>query len=289
MIELKQEVKQQGIFRIKTRAKNGEIKDWGEHKNRILNHGINRLLTTNGSVLQVISVGASSAAPEDNQTKLVSLIASTDRQRAFEHGYNSNEGYGWTKMRVAFAAGAVVGLVAELGVGWDTNDLWSRALVLDVDNSPTSIPVTAEDELIIEYELRSWWITPAPKNFNYELDGVQKTVSVAFNPPAYTHNYKGASALYYRAPTPFRSTTTAGNNNVSYWSGVSGNTLNFIVQVGFNQYTDGLTVIRAETSQANTGRFPPYNDDVVITFTPPIEKGNEHRVILTGSITISRS
>lgn len=152
---VKMGVEQAGRFKtIISGGKRGTIESpW--QKNLILDAGITRLLGTIGSVLQFISVGAGSTAPTVGQTQLVSKIAHTNRNSSFTHGYDSVDGFGWTKFQVQFAQGAAAGNISELGVGWDGTNLWSRALVLDSEGNPTTITVLSDEFLTVIYELRS--------------------------------------------------------------------------------------------------------------------------------------
>lgn len=280
---VKMGVEQAGRFKLMiSGGKRGTI-EYPWQKNLILDAGITRLLGTNGSVLQYISVGSGSTAPTVGQTQLVSKIAHTGRSQSFTHGYNGDGGYGWTKLSVQFDKGAAAGNISELGVGWDGTNLWSRALVLDAEENPTTITVLSDEFLTVIYELRSWYVVPEPHTISYDYDGTPMSTTVTYmNPPNFSSPNTGfASALLNRVGgpnTPLR--------NMAYGN-VTDNTVEILFTYGINEYNTGITSILGDDSNW-PNKILPFGNGTFCTFTPPIEKTNEFEVTITGTLTMSR-
>lgn len=284
---VKMGVEQAGRFKLMiSGGKRGTI-EYPWQKNLILDAGITRLLSTNGSVLQYISVGSGSTAPAVGQTQLVSKIAHTNRSASHSHGYDAEEGYGWTIFTCQFNQGQAAGNISELGVGWDGTNLWSRALVLDAEGNPTTITVLSDEFLTVRYELRSWYIVPAPHVIDYDYDGTPMSTTVTYIAPPRTSSSNGASAIYYRDTKPLSISTTAGNNTNSSWLSVDGNTVGIRIVAAVNQHTSGIGGIAG--GGAIGGRPLPFTSGVnFCTFSPPIAKTNEFEVTITGTYTMSR-
>lgn len=284
---VKMGVEQAGRFKLMVSGgKRGTIKyPW--QKNLILDAGIIRLLGTNGSVLQFISVGAGSTAPAVGQTQLVSKIAHTNRNSSFTNGYDSEGGYGWTKFQVQFNKGAAAGNISELGVGWDGTNLWSRALVLNAEGNPTTITVLPDEFLTVIYELRSWYIVPEPHTITYDFDGIEKETLVTYHAPTRSSAGEGAAAIYNRGPSAL---------GVEKFTTVSGFSVGFSGTYTIAMSTDGISNIRGYGNAGVGGQLLPFGEDrsssprrsTFCTFTPKIEKTNEFEVTITGTLTMSR-
>lgn len=280
---------QAGRFRLEVSGGKRGYKDFGWQDNLILDAGIQRLLGTNGSVLQYISVGAGSTAPAVGQTQLASKIAHTNRSLSFQNGYDSEGGYGWTKFTVQFDKGAAQGNVAELGVGWDGTNLWSRALVLNAQNEPTAITILADEYLTVTYELRSWWIVPE----NHYVDVMEdvggtptviETVEVVYGKKWIPIG--AGAALYVRAHQPILG---------GVWGGLSAGAVGFSKTIGVSQENGGVS--RLDSFGASGGSILGQTIPQLIYgsgnlslcgFTPPIPKTNEYEVTITGTLTMGR-
>lgn len=83
-----------------------------------------------------------------------------------------------------FAQGAVVGNIAEVGVGAENTthngftQMFSHALILDSNHNPTTIPVTSIDQLTVTYECDVYWPTAdTVVHITDSNTGVQYTVT----------------------------------------------------------------------------------------------------------------
>ena len=130
----------------------------GWFHNLITDAGLNRLgVAGNTSILQWCSIGTGSTTPAFADTSLVGHYASTS-SRTFDSQSNlgASTYIGNLQMHWTFTQGAVVGVMAEVGVGWATGggSLWSRALILDGTATPTTLTVTSLDQLSVYYRLQ---------------------------------------------------------------------------------------------------------------------------------------
>lgn len=146
----------QGRFKLAVRKADTleQVSETHWMDNLILNQGLNRKGTN--SVSGVCEVGTSSTPPNIAQTGLISKVAHTSTIVASSGSAQGSAPYfGRATQTYRFAAGVATGTLAEVGVGWDiTNDLWCRALIVDMAGNPTTITVLADEVLDVTYELR---------------------------------------------------------------------------------------------------------------------------------------
>ena len=102
------------------------------------------------------SIGTGTTAPANGNT---ALQAYTAQVNGATPDSNSNVGtptyVSQGTIRWAFVQGAVVGNMAEVGVGWGAGgtNLFSRALILDGGGAPTTLTLTSLDQLTMYYRL----------------------------------------------------------------------------------------------------------------------------------------
>lgn len=126
--------------------------------NLVLDSGLNRLGLRAGapSIFANISVGTGTTAPANSDTTLQSFVASVANlnvDSATNLGASTYAGV--VVVHHTFAQGAVVGNIAEVGIGWASGggSLFSRARVVDGGGSPTTLTVVALDQLTVYYKL----------------------------------------------------------------------------------------------------------------------------------------
>jgi hypothetical protein len=130
--------------------------DTGWFKNLIVNSGLDRLAVASPSLFQWGSVGTGNATPTNSDTSLQAYVASTSNVTLDSQNNGGPSGYvAQCQFHHVYAQGAVVGNMAEIGIGWASGggSLWSRALILDGGGSPTTLTVTSIDQLTVYYEL----------------------------------------------------------------------------------------------------------------------------------------
>lgn len=145
-----------GRYRLTVRDRHGDAKrgtDW--FPNIILNSGLNRW--GSGGVISGAAIGTGSSTPDATQT---GLDAQSTWTTTAGTGHNTVSASGvspYFNSRIHVyrtALGALNGNYSEVGVGWATGQMFSRALILDGLGNPTTISVASDEQLDIEYELQ---------------------------------------------------------------------------------------------------------------------------------------
>lgn len=281
-----------GRYRIiKRDAATDEVTlDTGWFDNLILDLGTNRLST--GDTGSVCVVGTGNTAPVVTQTALVSLVGSTTNIQEGTQGVNgASPWYNWIRRRYRFAAGTATGNLSEVGVGWATNQLWSRALIVDGGGSPTTITVLSTEVLDIWYELRLY-MNETDVNFQLQIGPVLHTCVLrpavistlwanatnAFNPMTTWNTSLCRSTVYSGAIGPITGipagTAAIESNNVVLSPYVNNSRQRDLVSTwGLNDgnFVGGIDAARFTT---NIGQYQ-------VGFTPPIDKTNTKQLTLT--------
>lgn len=139
---------------IKRNAYGREIERTPWFDNIILDSGLNRWGT--GAIIAGAAIGTGTSAPAASDTALQTQIH-----------YTTGTGTGHLSVSAAGSSpynntitvvyrtvlGQLNGNYTEVGVGWASGSMFSRALVLDGGGSPTSISVSSTEQLDIVYQL----------------------------------------------------------------------------------------------------------------------------------------
>lgn len=153
-------IKVMGLYKIlATRTVNGKkttriAADW--FPNLITNLGLDKMANT-VNWLAYCHVGSGNTTPQYTDTSLVALIAASNTRQVIEHGTdNTGTYYTWNRYTYRFAEGTAAGNLSEVGVGSaDTGAvLFSRALILDELEAPTTITILSDETLDVVYEVR---------------------------------------------------------------------------------------------------------------------------------------
>jgi hypothetical protein len=148
-----------GEYNIVIKKPDGTTKETGWFHNLILNSGLDRMAIDDpfNPIIDCVRVGTGNSTPIPTQTQLDAEIAHISGGPNFHAQsvvnadtptYATTWQYGW-----AFAQGAVIGNIQEVGIGGDTGPLFSRSLILDPSGNPTTITLIAIDQLIVYYRL----------------------------------------------------------------------------------------------------------------------------------------
>jgi hypothetical protein len=149
-----------GRYNLVITKPDGTTSETGWFDNLILDQGLDQIGVT-GVVCPWCQVGTGNTAVLPTQTALTTLLASRGNAPD-QYGFPSEAyslgppTYGSVhRFTYAFPQGTVVGNLAEIGVGWAATGttLFSRALITDGGGSPTTITVTAIDQLTVYYQL----------------------------------------------------------------------------------------------------------------------------------------
>lgn len=127
-----------------------------EFDNIITDNGLDGIGTNGASWGGSVSLGTGTSTPAASDTSLSGTTLSTTTNNGFANGSitTGTNRYGWNRWTLRFAQGAAVGNWTEVGIGRSVSNLWSRALILDGNNNPTTLTIIATDFLDVDYELR---------------------------------------------------------------------------------------------------------------------------------------
>lgn len=172
-----------GYFKIESKQPDGTVKvlaDW--FPNLITDQGMNRI----GSAASVAGIwnnchlGSGTTAPAVTDTALQSFVVGVGPSgNPIESATTSPPYFTTLTLAYVFAQGAVVGNFSEIGVGWATSGatLFSRSLIKDGSGNPTTITVTAIEQLTVYYSLRLY--PPQTDTVSVvSIGGVSTTVNV---------------------------------------------------------------------------------------------------------------
>lgn len=180
-----------GRYKLEVRRHGKLIHDTGWFDNLITNAGLEALGEAKAPA-RFCMVGTDNTAPANTNTALGAQVAFQDGASASSAGVvTSSPRYGWARRTYVFPQGAVIGNVAEVGVGWNSSAVFSRSLV-----SPT-ISLLAIDQLTVVYELRMY------------LPTSNATGSVVIGGTTYNYTIRPAFAA---------SVNTAGTGNGMGWA-----------------------------------------------------------------------
>ena len=149
-----------GKYKIAIKRGDTIVEETPWFHNTILDQGLDQLGSApqGSEVISYAQVGTGITPPATTQTNLVSWLAGS--QSSPYPTTNVNQGapdYKTVKTWIfTFTQGAVIGTIAEVGVGWAPtagNNLWSRELIRDGGGNPITLSLTSIDQLIVYYEL----------------------------------------------------------------------------------------------------------------------------------------
>jgi hypothetical protein len=192
-----------GEYKFVVTHSDGTSEETGWSPNIILNSGLDKLgvLPTGTSyILLYARVGTGTSTPIGTQVQLDAQIAVSASSTTAVSVVNEGAPLYRTlhTLSYAFAQGAVVGNITEVGIGWAAtgSTLFSRALIVDNTGSPTTITLVALDQLTVFYRLRvippladyTGSVTIGATVYNYTARvcnvATFATVSYAFSPGA---------------------------------------------------------------------------------------------------------
>ena len=141
-----------GFYKFEIR-RNGRVRyDSGWFENLITNGGLDAL-GQSVALANWCAVGTGNTIPTNADVTLSLPLAVAVASGSSQGVVTTGTRYGWQRRTYAFAQGAVVGNIAEVGVGWTNSPatpLFSRSLV-----SPAT-SIIALDQLTVTYETRMY-------------------------------------------------------------------------------------------------------------------------------------
>lgn len=307
----------QGYFRICVEDKEGNIKeDTGWFPNLITNQGMdwigspppNYNVSYNQQYIGThCGVGTGTTTPAVTDTQLSAFLA------MYPSTYTSNvEGFSttsyvtgppdyWSGIRTYnFAIGAVVGNIAEVGIGNTASgntqpQLFTHALIL-VGGSPGTISVTSSDALVVYHEMRLYLdLTTNPYSFN--ISGVSYTGNylraLSTSIPNYALNvyydinygvngtftaYNGAVGTVTGQPSGSSDFTRGQTSIGSYTSGTYTLSMSCVIPLSQMNFSGGISAFMITT---NHGSFQ-------FSVSPAIPKTNLYTLTMNWSVSWAR-
>lgn len=288
-----------GEYNLVVTHPDGTTTETGWFKNLILDQGLDAIgLQT--SAIGYCHIGTGNIAPAVTQVSLASFTAAAARAayatvtNAGAPTYASSHVVPYT-----FAQGAVVGNMSEIGVGWANtgNVLFSRALITDANNNPTTLTVTAIDQLTVYYKIT---FTPntAVSTGSIVLGGTTYNYSASLSGAASYLNVtnlllgirlgEATGGQYHSNWAP--GTTTALGPITGAPTGATGNWLyttpSTAAYIAGNHYLDATYpfTVNDINYASGIGAFLPQMNNVYnyqYVFTPAIPKDNTKTLSLT--------
>lgn len=204
-----------GFFKV-SRLRDGKPVQTLEFRNLVTDYGLDTLVAA-GFPLQweYHRVGTGTSAEAAAQTSLDNQVAATAIGGSTVLGLNTSEKYVYFRGTSLFAAGAAAGNLSEIGVSQEAtgNNLFSRALIRDVNGDPTTITVLSDEQLQVTYELRLY--QPTGDLFSGTVGGRTVTLRASED----TSSAAWGFAYGYNAKNSFGSAPAGG---YTFYDGVIG-------------------------------------------------------------------
>lgn len=186
-IDFNMQVGLKGRFTIRVAHADGSVDEY-KFDNLITNSGMDSIgnvafadgIINYSLANQYCAVGTGNTAPAFTDTALTAFLAGTGITGAAS---TLNSTFGANVYTYAFAQGAVVGNIAEVGTGsqgtgGNLGTMFNHALILDGGGHPTTIPCTAIDQLTVTYEVDVYWpTTDTIVNLTDSFTGANYTVT----------------------------------------------------------------------------------------------------------------
>jgi len=306
-----------GYYRVQVLDKDRNVKrDTGWFPNLITDRGLDYLCSLynelNGRPQYLIArctVGTGSATPAASDLHLAGTVLGTVIAYNFASVWVSTPEY-YAKMTntYEFALGAVVGNVAEVGLGPSNyvltspyDDLFSRALIVDGLGAPTTITVLSDEILRVFYELRCYCDMASDETYSIDISGVPYdivmrpselgNVNMLMNGPFFVNNtgggYTDCAQTYSTNVLGAKTASPATTGGYDIFNAVSVNTYSLgdhyrdmilTVPVGNGNYAGGI----------GAARFGSFFGKWQMNFSPKIPKTNLKILTLTFRHTFAR-
>lgn len=268
--------------------------DWFD--NLVVDAGLNRMGSFDGC-LSFAMVGSGNAAPLPTNTTLQSQVGNTESITVDTNGSNASPRYGWRRRTFRFAAGAAAGNLSEVGVGWSSTNITSRALILDGSGNPTTITVLPDEVLDVTYEFRVYF-SEADSSFNVTISGVTYACVLRpaiVNSPSYgaqygnvisVNTFSGSSqprafetdVLGSITGEPAGTGSSLAINNAAYVAGNFYKDCTLTADLNIANFTTGIGSLRIDNTLAK----------YQVSFSPKIPKDATKKLTLSVRTTWSR-
>lgn len=270
-------------------------------KNLLLNNFFTIISPSSGGLSPTpyyCRVGTGSTPPAITNTSLVSQIARSPggSDPVYTFAASPETGY-WRQAQISFTfpVGGVIGNISEIGVSNNDDSLLSRSLIKDGSGNPTTITLTATDQLKVKYSIRRTQPTIISGTLALTRDGVSENHPWVWYPSSANNYYPvplpdfvnmvGQGYLYHVTGVPAANSTigipsgatvsqfgqTTGVS--SYNSSTKTVTITYTFPIGTN-FPVGFNIFRSLSSYDGEGYF---------YFPTPITKTALQKLVITTS------
>ncbi len=284
-----------GHFKLQVFRPDGSMRQEVEFDNLITDTGLEQYGLQNGAdILPLCVVGTGSATPAFSDTTLGTQLAHSDNITAQSLFNEVSAGYVRIRRTFRFAAGVATGNLTEVGIRSDNSSgsLFSRALILDGSNAPTTITILSDEVLDVTYELRIYkpaadvtgTVTLGGTNYAFTIRPANSTASDWASPQLSATAYRFATY-----PSAYSSGIAAENTSPS---GTLGNGDVPVAQTYVNgsKQRDFLISFGLSAVTANIGSLL-FNSNFgiyQIGFAPVVPKTNANVLSLTVRLSWAR-
>lgn len=169
-LKIAPKIKFRGRYKLSVKRPDGRERlstPWFD--NLITDNGLDLIYTTGGQAFGIqhfcvfCAVGSGSTPPQVTDSTLEAYVAGVAYYHADRFGATFfveetvDEPAYWRAIATyRFGTGVAAGNLSEIAVGHAAGNLFSRALITDINGLPTTITVLADEVLDVTYELRSY-------------------------------------------------------------------------------------------------------------------------------------
>lgn len=296
-----------GRYRLVVRERDGHVsRDTGWFDNLITNYGLNRI-GAGGLASSYGFIGTGTATPAFTDNALTGSITASGAPGGSSAKDTSSPYASTTVAAYRFPIGSLNGTYTEVAVGENFSgiDIKSRALILDSGGAPTTLAVTADQQLDMYYTYKKF--PPLVDTSNtVTIDGVSTTVvgraasvddisswnsSISFGSPAtsFINIFGGSGALGSITGFPTGTVSASPNGTVTaatYSSGSFMRTISCVYDTGEANIAGGISRILLYWRNSNFG-----GADAAIQYSlsSPIAKDSTKTLVLNFGITWARA
>lgn len=297
-----------GVYGIKVLRNAGtdkeHLEDFGESPNMLLDGFFERFasggLRFNGWSM---FVGTGTTPVEGTQTQLVSQVGSYISMPAtVNNNVKVGNDYIASSTGIAeWAIGAIVGNISEAGVRLGPiigSTVDSRALITDSQGSPTTITVTSEDKLIVNYTLK--YIIPIEQHVSVvDFAGTQTTCTLERLAALDNNRNSLKTAFVYGFPALLKASysqelindpESTASPGTDYDAKITYSTpaplvrrSSYLLKAGNGNTSRGIKYVSVP---ASISQYYPF---MGVHFDPPIPKDNTKTLTLNFDFTLTRA
>ncbi len=273
-----------------------------EFDNLITDLGLNGIGTNGTSWVTAVALGTGTATPAVGDTAVSGTVVSTTTSNGFASGdiTSGTDRYSWARWTRRFAQGVATGNWTEVGIGRNSTTLWSRALILDASDMPTTLTIIATDFLDVDYELRVYpsevdatgMRTIGGIDTNYIVRpaatgpaGAREMIEGAWMlaPGSNYMNYYGTGVFGANYIFPTGTLVNVSSPSVAaYSSGSYRKVITYSASIFQANVTGGVSAVAMLFTSSSQGIY------FKCSFSPPIAKDNTKTLTLTFSFTWGR-